>query len=71
MEYSKPNLEELYAKLSIEDKEEGAIIIEEATIQGNRESLYWLGDSIHIKILILIQYKMLWPLYGEGGDGNP
>lgn len=43
MEHSKPALEDLYARLSIEDEENGGFIIEEAAILANKESYTLVG----------------------------
>ena len=43
MDYSKSKLEDLYAKLSIEDEEEGGEVIGEEEVQGNKESFILVG----------------------------
>lgn len=46
MEYSKPNIDDLYAKLSIEDEEEGGVFIRNGEIKGNKESFVLTGTFL-------------------------
>lgn len=46
MEHSKASLDELYAKLTIEDEEEGGVIVGSAEIEQGKESSVLVGQFL-------------------------
>lgn len=46
MQYSKSNLEKLYARLTIEDEEEGGMIVEVGEVQEKKETMVLVGEIL-------------------------
>lgn len=64
MEYAKSGIDDLYAKLSIDEEDEGGIIVKDVVTEQDKDSFVLIGRSLRRGILILKQCRTFYQRYG-------